>query len=95
MDFQKLIQDLEKGICPAELNFNANATEEIDWNKVAYNTRYNNAKFFENKFPSELLDLPAFDKIIDVIVEKNKGNSPLKEIEERQNMTLKLVEDEK
>jgi hypothetical protein len=87
MDFQKLIQDLEQGICPAELCFNATATEEINWDKVAYNTRYNNAKFFENKFPSELTQLPAFDKIIDVIVEKNKDNSPLKEIEERQGKT--------
>ena len=95
MDFQKLIQDLKQGICPAELNFNSHSTEEINWDKVAYNTRYNNAKFFENKFPSELLDLTAFDKIIDVIVEKNKDNSPLKEIEERQNIILEIVEDKK
>jgi len=91
---QEIIKSLEQGICPAELCFNGTATEEIDWHKVAYNTRYNNAEFFENKFPDVLTQLPAFDKIIDVIVEKNKDNSPLKEIEERQNISLKIVEDE-
>ena len=93
MNIDNLIKSLENGICPAELNFNINHTEVIDWDKVAYNTFYHTSHFYENKFPKGYDSIPAFDKIIDMIVEKNKDNSPLKEILERQNTLLEKLEE--
>jgi hypothetical protein len=84
MDIENLIKSLENGICPASLNFSKKADVEIDWNKVAYNTFYHTKHFYEDKFPEGYESIPAFDKILDLIVEKNKDNSPLKEILERQ-----------
>lgn len=81
---QNLIKSLENGICPASLNFSTKPDAEIDWEKVAYNTFYHTNQFYQDKLPAELEQLPGFDKIIDLIVEKNKDNSPLKEILERQ-----------
>jgi hypothetical protein len=86
MDFKNLLKSLENGICPAELNFSGNKEDVIDWDKVRYNTFFKSNEYFENKFPPELQNLPAFDKIIDLIVDKNKDNSPLKEITEKQNI---------
>jgi hypothetical protein len=86
MDFKNLLKSLENGICPAELNFSANKEDVIDWDKVRYNTFFKSNEYFEDKFPAELQNLPAFDKIIDLIVDKNKDNSPLKEITEKQNI---------
>ena len=77
---EQLIRQLENGICPAELQYRADAQEEIDWNRVAYNTRYNSFDFFNSKFPNEIKKMPAYDKIVDLCVDKNEGNSPLKEI---------------
>ena len=94
MDFKQLIKQLEQGICPAELCFNATATEELDWHQVAYNTKYNTAHFFENKFPDELHGIPGFNKVIDLCVEKNINNTPLKEIEQRQIVTLEIEEED-
>ena len=86
MDFKNLLKSLENGICPAELDFTTNKEDVIDWDKVRYNTFFKSNEYFENKFPPELQNLPAFDKIIDLIVDKNKDNSPLKEITEKQNI---------
>jgi len=84
MSLAHLIKQLEHGLCPVELNFNTKAEEIIDWEKVRYNTFFKSNEFFENKFPPELQNLPAFDKIINLIADKNKDNSPLKEMEEKQ-----------
>jgi hypothetical protein len=82
-DFKNILKSLENGVCPVELCYNLKQDEVIDWEKVRYNTFYKSPDFFESKFPAEFENLPAFDKVIDLIVEKNKDNSPLKEIEER------------
>jgi hypothetical protein len=81
-DINHLIKSLEKGICPDELNFGLRQNDEIDWRKVRYNTFFKSHEFFENKFP-EFNNFPAFNKIIEQIVEKNQDNSPLKEMHER------------
>lgn len=86
-DFRNILKSLEQGICPSELSFNLKQDEVIDWEKVRYNTFFKSNDFYQSKFPAELENLPAFDKIIDLIVAKNKDNSPLKEIEERQNVS--------
>ena len=82
-NFNLILKSLEQGICPAELNFNTKANEVIDWQKVRYNTFYKSNEFFENKFPPELENIPGFGKVVDLIVEKNQDNSPLKEITQR------------
>ena len=80
MDLQKLIRQLEQGICPTELSYRADVQEEIDLEKVAYNTKYHSFDFYDNKFPEEIRQMPAYDKIVELIVDKNVDNSPLKEI---------------
>ena len=80
MDLQKLIRQLEQGICPTELSYRADAQEEIDWEKVAYNTKYHSFDFYDSKFPEEIRQIPAYDKIVELIIDKNEDNSPLKEI---------------
>jgi hypothetical protein len=83
MDFKNLVKSLEAGICPAELCYNSKADQEIDWHRVRYNTFYRSTEFFESKFPQEFENIPGFDKVIDMIVEKNKDNTPLKEISQK------------
>jgi hypothetical protein len=87
MDIHNLIKSLENGVCPAELLYKPNAEiTEFDWDRVLYNLRYHDPSFYDNKFPSEIKQIPAYDQIIDLIVDKNKDNSPLKEIIERNNV---------
>ena len=88
MDFKNLVKSLEAGICPAELCYNSKADQEIDWHRVRYNTFYRSTEFFESKFPQEFENIPGFDKVIDMIVEKNKENTPLKEISQNQKTTF-------
>ena len=54
--------------------------------RVLYNIRYHDPTFYDNKFPTEIRQIPAYDKIIDLIVDKNKDNTPLKEMTERNNI---------
>ena len=89
MSFNTILRSLEKGVCPPELCFNLKADEEIDWQKVRYNSFYRSNDYFEGKFPAEFENIPGFDKVIDIIVEKNKENTPLKEISERGSVTDK------
>ena len=80
MSLERLIRQLGNGICSAELNFRADAQQEFDIEKVAYNTKYHSFDFFDSKFPNEVKKLPGYDKIVDLCVDKNVDNSPLKEI---------------
>lgn len=94
MSLENIIHSLENGICPPELNYRAkeDGAENIDWNRVLYNLRYKQPEFFEDKFPPECAKIPAFDQVIDLIVEKNYNNSPLKEILQRQDEMIELQE---
>jgi len=92
-NFNLILRSLEQGICPAELNFNAKATEVIDWEKVKYNTFYKSHEFYGSKFPPELENIPGFDKVVDLIAEKNKDNSPLKEICSRGSQSVEIFSD--
>jgi hypothetical protein len=85
MSLSHLIECLEQGVVPDELNYTAeaNANRELDWEKLAYNVKYNSFEYFDNKLPNDLKNIPAYDKIVDLIVDKNKDNSPLKELEQR------------
>ena len=76
-----------------------NNTDTIDWEKVKYNSFYRDFSFYENKFPKGYNTIPAFDKVIEMIVEKNSDNSPLKEyysinnIEDNNNECNKQISD--
>jgi hypothetical protein len=86
MSLENIIRSLENGICPLELNYKpCEGGENIDWNRVLYNLKYKQPEFYEDKFPVECKQIPGFDKVIDLIIEKNFENSPLKEILERQD----------
>ena len=95
MDISNLIKSLENGVCPAELLYKPDPeTDEFDLSRVLYNMRYHDPEFYDNKFPPEIKQIPAYDKIIDLIVEKNEDNSPLKEMTERNNISKQYKDDE-
>jgi hypothetical protein len=84
MNISEIIKSLEMGICPKELDYSeANCHHEIDYEKLAYNVRYNSFEYFSGKLPEELKKMPAYNEVINLMVEKNINNSPLQEIEER------------
>ena len=89
MDLSNLIASLENGICPAELLYKPNPeVTEFDWSRILYNTLYHTPEFYDNKFDKspEIRQIPGYEKIIDLIVEKNEDNSPLKEMDLRKNV---------
>jgi hypothetical protein len=90
MSLENIIKSLENGICPLELNYKPReeGAENIDWDKVLFNLKYHQPEFYEKKFPKEIHNIPAFDKVINLIVEKNADNSPLKEMMERQEENI-------
>jgi len=94
MSLENIIRSLENGICPLELDYRQReeGAENIDWNKVMYNLTYKQPEFYEDKFPPECKHIPAFDKVIDLIVNKNYNNSPLKEILQRQDQLIEMQE---
>jgi hypothetical protein len=81
---KKIVELLNKGILPDELNFGEKIIEPIDWAKVKYNTFYKSPEFYEGKFPEGFKSIPGFDKIIDNIVVN--GKTPLEEITARQSI---------
>lgn len=95
MSLENIIQSLERGICPVELDYRPReeGAENVNWDRVLYNLKYHQPEFYENKFPPECNQIPAFDKVIDLIVEKNYNNSPLKEILDRQDEMIALQEE--
>ena len=56
---------------------------DLDLSMVCYNDYYKSVEYFEQKFPPGYENIPAFDKIIEHIVNKNINNSPLQEYNER------------
>lgn len=88
---ENIIKSLENGLVPLELDYRPNEKgDNIDWNKVLFNLKYHQPEFYENKFPPECKHIPAFDKIVDLILDKNKDNSPLKDMIERQEENNKI-----
>jgi hypothetical protein len=95
MSLENIIKSLENGLVPLELDYRAKEdgdVSNINWEKVMYNLRYKQPEFYEQKFPPECAKIPAFDKVIDLIIEKNYENSPLKEILERQDEMIERQE---
>jgi hypothetical protein len=83
-DIRRINRLLKVGVLPIELDFvNISPNDQIDWEKVAYNTFYKTQEYFVNKFPPGLESLPGWEKMVDKMISNAK--SPLEEIEERQN----------
>jgi hypothetical protein len=94
MSLENIIRSLENGICPVELDYRPHEKgDNIDWDKVMYNLKYHQPHFYEDKFPPECKHIPAFDKIVELILDKNKDNSPLLEIEQRQENIINIHEE--
>ena len=85
-DVKKILRQLNSGILPDELNFTISPPDEIDWEKVRYNTFYKSPEYFISKMPNPeaFRNLPASDLIIESIIDNIK--TPLEEIIERQQI---------
>jgi hypothetical protein len=93
MSLENIIKSLENGLVPLELDYRPREGADvstIDWDKVRYNLTYHTPEFYEDKFPVECKQIPAFDQVIDLILDRNKDNSPLQEILERQEENNKI-----
>lgn len=72
---------LLSGMIPTELNYKLEKKpDEIDWDKVRYNSFYRSYEFAETKFPPGHQCIPGFDKVIESCI---PTKSPLQEMEER------------
>ena len=87
---KSVIKQLKNGILPNALNFSAKEHQEIDWDKVRYNT-FKDPEYFYGRLPKGMENLPGIDKICEAMAAN--VTSPLEEMEERQR-TKDLSEDE-
>ena len=97
MSLENIIRSLENGLVPVELDYRAKEegdVSNIDWDKVRYNLTYKQPEFYEQKFPPECANIPGFDQVIDLIVNKNFENSPLKEILQKQDEMIRKQEED-
>ena len=90
-NFQDLIDQLNNGELPKELDFSVKPHEPIDWEKVKYNTFYKQPSFFINKFPNPkaFLNLAGASDIINSMTENAK--TPLEEMLEKQKISNDIV----
>ena len=87
-DIKRINKLLKNGILPVELDFVNMSSNELDWEKVAYNTFYKTPEYFINKFPPGFESLPGWEQIVDKMISNAK--SPLEEMEARQQEKLKI-----
>lgn len=80
---RKLNEDFERGILPKEFNFRKQEIiEEIDWDKVRYNTFYKENEYFLSKLPKPIRNIVGIDKIVEKM--KEESLTPLEEMNLRQ-----------
>lgn len=88
---EQIGQVLEKGgYLPREVTFSADVTtkthSDIDINKINFEP-WKTLEFWEQRMPEGLLDqFPCLQYMVEEMLEKNKDNSPLKELEQRRLM---------
>jgi len=90
---EKLNRALSTGQIPNELNYTSTKLNDnsIDLLKLRYNTFYKTPEYFDKRFHPCLKSLPAYDKILQTIVEQNKDNSLTAEMEERKKVSFKNI----
>jgi hypothetical protein len=71
---------LSQGILPDCLNFQLHQNDQIDWEKVRYNSFYKSFEFAESKFPPGHENIPGFDKVIESCI---PTQTPLEEMNDR------------
>jgi len=90
-EINDVILQLNSGIIPNQLNFSkTNFQEEIDWEKVRYNTFYKSFEYTASKFPAGFQCIPGFDKVIEMNIPKC---SPLEELDRIKN-NIDVLQDE-
>jgi hypothetical protein len=78
-----VIEEIELGFIPYELDYNIQTNCFIEWNKFCYN-EWDYREFWINKMPQGLLEqFPCLDYMIDELYNANKGITPLMELENR------------
>ena len=92
-DVKKIIRQLNLGILPDELNFTLSPPDEIDWEKVQYNTFYRTKEYLIGKMPNPdaFVNLPGADIIIEDMI--NNSKTPLEEMLERQLIITEPTEE--
>jgi hypothetical protein len=85
--YKQVLQDLDRGELPIELNFNLAQIQldyfnnSIDWSKLYYLApSCHNRRYFEKTY-EHLLGLPGFDQIINKMIETAK--TPLEQLEHK------------
>lgn len=94
----KLIEDLNNGIVPSELDYSNHNDGTIDWNKVLYNSFYRSYEFYEKRYAKEIAGIPGFDQVVHNIAETKEEQKidPLTEYNNRiseQNIDGRIVSD--
>lgn len=82
MNLSEILVCLDDDIIPNCLDFviyDDNIT--LDPYMIMYNNFYWSYQFVSAKFPQGLSETEYFEPVIDLIVEQNKNNSPLEELE--------------
>jgi hypothetical protein len=89
-DIKKIINQLNLGILPDELNFTIQPPDDIDWSKVQYNTFYKSKEYILGKMPCPegFMKLPGANVIIEDILSTVK--TPLEEMIERESIKNEL-----
>jgi hypothetical protein len=90
-DIKKIINKLNLGILPDELNFSIQPPDDIDWSKVQYNTFYKSKEYILGKMPCPegFMKLPGANCIIEDIISTVK--TPLEEIIQRQQIENEII----
>ena len=100
---QTLIDKINKtflaGCIPPEFNYGVHPVEEIDWDKVRYNSFYRSYEFAESKFPKGYDSIRGFDKVIEACIPKVSPleemeikQTPLKEINLKNDLAYEIME---
>ena len=84
----QILNDLDNGILPIELDYTIKENDPIDISKIQYNAFYRNYEFYENKFPG-LKNVPGFDNYINYLVNSKKDITPLEELEKIHELQIK------
>lgn len=91
-DMRRINESFSKGILPTEFNFFGNNNDDVDWEKVRYNSFYRSNDYFLNKFPPGFENLPGAENILESIAMNAK--SPLEEMREREQESINKIWEE-
>jgi len=91
-DIRIINEYFERGLVPPEFDFRKKDDDNIDWEKVKYNSFYRTTDYFLNKLPTGFENLPGAETILKNMVLNAK--SPLEEMRERQQESINKIWEE-